>query len=215
LYRFLAIAVLLDVKDIPQLGPLQWGWITAAKKEREEKQKELDENIRFHAQYHATAVAAIVLSGESKIDEPLSRAWTRALQHYGIRDVNAGTRLKRQVGAAQQLAPIILPITPKDAEASARLSEIFMPAPVWLLNFTCIFFNACWLKFDFPNRSWPVLGTKWGRAGYEESLLWPLLPLGAMTDGEPLSDKDARRWPFPLENAFRISHYREKNSLTR
>src|SRR6516165_12151224 len=28
LYRFLAIAVLLDVKDIPQVGPLQWGWIT-------------------------------------------------------------------------------------------------------------------------------------------------------------------------------------------
>src|SRR5438067_212430 len=30
LYRFLAITVLLDVKDIPQVGPLQWGWITAA-----------------------------------------------------------------------------------------------------------------------------------------------------------------------------------------
>src|SRR5437016_5320685 len=29
LYRFLAITVLLDVKDIPQVGPLQWGWITA------------------------------------------------------------------------------------------------------------------------------------------------------------------------------------------
>src|SRR5262245_26090587 len=28
LYRFLAIAVLLDIKDIPQVGPLQWGWIT-------------------------------------------------------------------------------------------------------------------------------------------------------------------------------------------
>src|SRR5262249_17211809 len=28
LYRFLAIAVILDVKDIPQVGPLQWGWIT-------------------------------------------------------------------------------------------------------------------------------------------------------------------------------------------
>src|SRR5262245_8885599 len=27
LYRFLAIAVLLDVKDIPQVGPLQWGWV--------------------------------------------------------------------------------------------------------------------------------------------------------------------------------------------
>src|SRR5262245_37120745 len=30
LYRFLAIAVLLDVKDIPQVGPLQWGWINGA-----------------------------------------------------------------------------------------------------------------------------------------------------------------------------------------
>src|SRR5262249_34028783 len=29
LYRFLAIAVLLDVEDIPQVGPLQWGWITS------------------------------------------------------------------------------------------------------------------------------------------------------------------------------------------
>jgi hypothetical protein len=31
LYRFLAIAVLLDVKDIPQVGPLQWGRITVSK----------------------------------------------------------------------------------------------------------------------------------------------------------------------------------------
>jgi Ca2+-binding RTX toxin-like protein len=30
LYRFLAIAVLLDVKDIPQVGPLQWGRISGA-----------------------------------------------------------------------------------------------------------------------------------------------------------------------------------------
>src|SRR6516165_12721959 len=31
LYRFLAIAVLLDVKDIPQVGPLQWGWINPSR----------------------------------------------------------------------------------------------------------------------------------------------------------------------------------------
>src|SRR6516225_1706298 len=30
LYRFLAITVLLDVKDIPQVGPLQWGWISTS-----------------------------------------------------------------------------------------------------------------------------------------------------------------------------------------
>src|SRR5262249_34971565 len=32
LYRFLAIAVLLDVKDIPQVGPLQWGGINRVNK---------------------------------------------------------------------------------------------------------------------------------------------------------------------------------------
>src|SRR5262249_10831674 len=32
LYRFLAITVLLDVRDIPQVGPLQWGRITTTTK---------------------------------------------------------------------------------------------------------------------------------------------------------------------------------------
>src|SRR5215813_9849833 len=35
LYRFLAITVLLDVKDIPQVGPLQWGRIN----EKKDKQR--------------------------------------------------------------------------------------------------------------------------------------------------------------------------------
>src|SRR5438105_10887292 len=36
LYRFLAITVLLDVKDIPQVGPLQWGWIRSLRQFRPE-----------------------------------------------------------------------------------------------------------------------------------------------------------------------------------
>jgi hypothetical protein len=31
LYRFLGIAVLLDVRDLPQVGPVQWGWIKELK----------------------------------------------------------------------------------------------------------------------------------------------------------------------------------------
>ena len=58
--------------------------LSAARKEREKKQKEKYERYRFHARLHATAVAAIALSGEPKIDEPLIKAWMRALQHYGI-----------------------------------------------------------------------------------------------------------------------------------
>jgi len=180
--------------------------LAAVKKGREEKQKKWHEKIVFHARYHATGVAAIVLSGEPKIDEPLSRAWTRALQHYQISDLNEGTRIisdltegtriKRQVGAAQQLLPIIL----GDKEASAGFTEIFRTAPVWLLNFTSMFFDAFLLKLDRANQSWgPAPGTKWGRTGYDESRQWPLLPLGTMTDGDPVSDEDARRWPLPLD----------------
>jgi hypothetical protein len=36
------------------------------------------------ARLHATAVAAIVLSGEPKIHEPLIRAWARTLAHYKL-----------------------------------------------------------------------------------------------------------------------------------
>src|SRR5262249_58802400 len=46
LYRFLAIAVLLDVKDIPQVGPLQWGRITLWRLgERETGTTKLEEAI--------------------------------------------------------------------------------------------------------------------------------------------------------------------------
>jgi hypothetical protein len=104
--------------------------------------------------------------------------------------------MKRQVGAARQLVPEIL----GGAEASARFTEIFRMAPIWLLNFTATFMDSCLLKFDLPIKSWlPAPGTKWGRAGYKESCRWPLLPLGTMMDGDPVSDEDARHWPVPLE----------------
>jgi len=38
--------------------------------------------IRESVRHHATAVAAIVISGEPKIDEPLVRAWERTLAHH-------------------------------------------------------------------------------------------------------------------------------------
>lgn len=133
-----------------------------------------------------------------RIDEPLIGAWTRALQHYGIPalqqhgiNLSEAARTKNQVEAARRLVPIIV----QGAEETAKFAEIFRTAPVWLLNFTSTFMDAGWLKFDLPHKSWRA---KWGSAGYEESRGWPLLPLGTMTDGDPVADEDARRWPLPL-----------------
>jgi hypothetical protein len=177
-------------------------FLSAAKKERKEKRKQLHEIWLRHARLHATAVAAIVLSGEPKIDEPLSQAWTRALQHYRIRAANEGTRFNRQVRynrqveATRRLNPIIL----GDTKASARFTEVFRAAPVWLLNFTQTFIDATLVNFDLPNKSWRP---KWGRAGYEESRLWPVLPSCTIAAGDPVPDEEARFWPFPLmEEAY-------------
>jgi hypothetical protein len=174
--------------------------LSAARKEREEKRKKKYDNNLLHARFHATAVAAIVLSGEPKIEEPLIRAWTRALQHYGIPalqqhgiNLSEAARTKNQVEAARRLGPVIL----RGAEKSARFAEIFRTSPVWLLNFTGTHIDAGFLNFNLPDKSERL---KWGSAGYDESRRWPLLPLGTMTDGDPVSDEDARLWPLPLMN---------------
>jgi hypothetical protein len=75
--------------------------LSETKKEREERQKNWTD-YAFQARCHATAVAAIVLSGEPKIDEPLGKAWMRALQHYRIHPHGGrGPRIDAQVRAAK------------------------------------------------------------------------------------------------------------------
>ena len=48
--------------------------------------------MRQDLRLHTTAVAAIVMSGEPKIDEPLVRAWERTLAHHRI-DAAEGSTL--------------------------------------------------------------------------------------------------------------------------
>jgi hypothetical protein len=174
--------------------------LSAALNERDERVKQLLRVWPTHARRHATAVAAIVLSGQPRVDEPLNRAWARALQHYGI-DNND------QVAASQRLLPIIK----EDRKGPARFTEIFRTAPVWLLQFTGMALDARLLKFDLPEISDTL---KWGSAGLEDARRWPLLPVGTITAGDPIPELDPRRlWiilfcmitePFPeLEDLFR------------
>jgi hypothetical protein len=185
--------------------------LSAALKKRDERLREF---LREGSIHHATAVAAIVLSGQPRIDEPLNRAWARALQRYGIDDND-------QVAAAQRFFPIIK----GDGAKSARFTEIFRTAPVWLLQFTGMASDARLLKFDLPDLSDTL---RWGSAGYEDARRWPLLPIGMITAGHPIPESDPRRlwisvWcmttePFPkLEDLSRkeekIRSHREMDPL--
>ena len=127
--------------------------VSALLKKRKEKDREYINYWLFHARHHAIAVAAIVLSGQPKIDEPLKIAWDRALQRYGIKPDPWG-RLDDQVRVAEQLRPVIM----AGKDETARFSDIFAAAPVWLLQFTGLVTDSRLLKFQLPDMPRLTLG---------------------------------------------------------
>src|SRR5271165_4581498 len=168
--------------------------------EREKKRKQFAKHIancKALASHHATTVAAIVLAGQAKIDEPLSHAWARALEHFNIGGNNGG-QLDDYIAAARQLRPKI-----------TRFSDIFRTAPVWLLQFTGMACDARLLQFQLPDLSQTL---SWGSVGYVAARRWPLLPSGLLEAGDPIPPNDPR-WiwialfcqitvPIPDENTL-------------
>jgi hypothetical protein len=158
--------------------------------------------LRESVRLHTTAVAAIVISGEPKIDEPLVHAWERTLAHHRMDgddstlDDDAIDMPFPELLAAAKMYPAIVDDSHYSrpdscwwdpgivhAPESARFTEIFGTAPVWLLQFTRIRLDARVLEFDLPDISAELL---WGVEGVKDAKRWPRLPLGTMAAGDPV-----------------------------
>jgi hypothetical protein len=50
--------------------------------------------------------------------------------------------------------------------------------------------DAYYLKFDLPKMTDKQV---WGEEGLKDLLRWPLLPLGRMTDGDPVPERSRDR----------------------
>jgi hypothetical protein len=161
--------------------------VSAALKKREEHLAELRDMFRPQALPHATAVAAIVIYGEPRIDEPLIRAWARTLRHHGITE--------RELRAVHG---ILYPAIMNGANETEKFTEIFRTAPVWLLEFTRMWWDAFLLKFDLPKMSEKQV---WGEQGLKDFLRWPLLPLGMMTDGDLIPEVAPEQAPEHEEHS--------------
>ena len=157
--------------------------IASKLKDQQERRKQLAKALPIHAQRHATAVAAIVLAGQPKIDEPLIRAWARTLRHYEI--ALDPTIESKQVRAAQLLFPIIV----GEQAASVRFAKIFSTAPPWLLQFTRTVLDAWIMRFRLPEMT---PNPNWGSEGIADGEHWPALPKGVLTAGGPIPVGDAR-----------------------
>jgi hypothetical protein len=152
--------------------------------EGREKQKKLLKKQRRAAEYHSICLAAIVLSGEPKVDEPLICAWRRTLKHYEIDIPNCG-ELSGQVAAAEQLNWRICP----GRDGKTCFTEVFKTTPGWLIPYARLGLDACFLDFRLPP-AWAY--EKWGSCGLQEARRWPELPRGTMGAGDPISKNDLR-----------------------
>ena len=83
--------------------------INEEKRKREEEWIETKAYWRPQARFHAAAVAAIVLQGEPKIDEPLERAWLRALERYEIHVSDPSSKNSPANVGPQLLAKLLKP----------------------------------------------------------------------------------------------------------
>jgi hypothetical protein len=173
--------------------------VSVALKKREERLAEWRDMLRSKALRHATAIAAIVLHGEPRIDEPFIRAWVRTLRHHGITVKNEyGRECEYEPGREHRfefmyerqftaIHDILYPAIMNGANETERFTEIFRTAPGWLLGFTHMELDAEVLQLDLPEMSGKQVRDE---EGLENFGRWPGLPLGTMTDGEPIPDLD-------------------------
>ena len=193
------------IRNVEKLLSKAEEFVSAALKKREEHLASLQSIFRPQALRHATAVAAIVIYGEPRIDEPLIRAWVRTLRHHRIIVTNEYGReykykpgheheyrfesdYERELKAAHR---ILYPAIMNGASETDRFSEIFRTAPAWLLEFTHMEFDAALLKFDLPEMSERQVCDE---ESFKNSR-WPLLPLGMMMGSVPRRGVSRRSKP--------------------
>jgi hypothetical protein len=144
---------------------------------------------------HAVDVAAVVLYGEPKIEEPLGIAWSRVEE-----------KLTKKFGAAadewwlregeEELHPnlrVLFVYVPfmfdklPGGNYNLKFERIFSEAPAWLLKFTAVEWDAKLLGFKLRK----LVGTpELGRDARLDRNNWPSLPKGTIDAGGPCSEPD-------------------------
>jgi hypothetical protein len=161
------------------------------------------------ARLHAIEVAAVVLHGEPKMEEPLRIAHSRmeeklhkefaaAAEEYWIRERGE----KPNPLVREYLCQLLMFDTLHGANDNLKFERVFSKAPVWLLKFTSVEWDAKLLGFKLPKLiGAPALGSK---ARLERNK-WPSLPQETIDAGGPCSDTD-EPWERIIERQCRARY---------
>jgi len=160
------------------------------------KRDKVNAPVRF-ARDHAVEVAAVVLHGEPKIEEPLGIAQSRMLEklekkfaavaeEFCFRDF--GKKPDRFLRPHLRFLYFLLMFDNlRGGNDNLKFERVFSEAPAWLLKFTAIDWDAKLLGFKLRK----LVGTPaLGREARLERNKWPSLPEGTIDAGGPCSEPD-------------------------
>jgi hypothetical protein len=168
----------------------------------QEKRDKVDAPV-CQARMHAIQVAAVVLYGEPKIEEPLGIAWSRveemltkkfgaAVDEWWLRE--GEEELHPNLRVLFLYAPFMFNNCPGGND-NLKFERIFSEAPAWLLKFTAVEWDAKLLGFKLRK----LVGTpELGREARRDRDRWPFLPKGTIDAGGPCSEPD-EPWEIIVE----------------
>jgi len=131
------------------------------------------------ARDHAVKVAAIIMHGRPKLDEPFADAWRRALDYLHLHHTPAAWLPDR-------LRERILPSLPGDTEVEKLAFALGAGTPA-LLFFTNSHLTAEALGFALPTT---YSGLRLGRDAVADFYRYPLLPRGRIDAGGYMSEHE-------------------------
>ena len=180
-----------------QLTELEKRYAAAVKAKRDEETAP-----GLLARFHAVEVAAVVLHGEPKIAEPLRVAHLRMQekldkQFAAAADESYGGKVHPTLRGTFYSVRMFNALP--GADNNLKFERIFSKAPVWLLNFTGIEWDAKLLGFKLPKLiGAPALG----KEARLDRNRWPFLPEGTIDRGGPCSEPD-EPWEKIIERRCR------------
>ena len=170
------------------------------------KRKKTDAPPDF-ARVHSKNVAAVVLYGEPKMEEPLRVAHSRMEEKLDKEFAAAAEECwirqhgeKGHPSLMASLFPLLMFNALHGANDNLKFERIFSKAPVWLLKFTGVEWDAKLLGFKLRKL---VGAPELGSEARLERHKWPLfLPEGTIDAGGPCSDPD-EPWERIIERQCR------------
>ena len=173
------------------------------------KRKKADAPTDF-ARLHAIQVAAVALYGEPKMEEPLRIAHFRMQQKLNEEFAAAAKEYWKRERAENgdplmldYLCQLLMFNSLPGANDNLKFERIFSKAPVWLLKFTGVEWDAKLLGFKLRKL---VGAPELGSEARLERNQWPFLPEGTIDAGGPCSDPD-EPWERIIERRCREIRY--------